>query len=64
MDMFLASKQIKSSTSDADIIYIRLEGYNDTEFVNLIIEYAKWLKESEHDMSINPFADGSKYHRG
>jgi|694.fasta_scaffold126323_7 hypothetical protein len=64
MEFFLASKGIASDTSDADIMWITLEGYDDTNFVNLMLEYAKWLQEAEHDMSINPHADGSKYHRG
>ena len=64
MQLFLDSKGIPSNTSDADIMWITLEGYDDTNFVNLILEYAEWLKEAKHDMSINPDADGSKYHKG
>lgn len=64
MQLFLDSKGIPSATSDADITHIVVEGYNDTNFVNLILEYTEWLKEAKHDMSINPNADGSKYHKG
>lgn len=63
MQFFLDSKGIASDTSDADIMCIKIDGYDDTNFINLIIEYSKWLKEAEHDMSINPNANGSKYHR-
>ena len=64
MDMFLASKGIIADTSDADIMCIQLDGYDDTNFVNLILEYAQWLKDNVSDMTINPNADGSRYHQG
>jgi hypothetical protein len=64
MQLFLDSKGIPSDTSDADVTCIQVDGYDATNFVNLILEYAEWLKEAKHDMSINPHADGSKYHKG
>jgi hypothetical protein len=64
MQMFLDSKGIFSETSDADIMWVYIQGHNDTNFINLILEYAEWLKEAKHDMSINHNADGLKYHKG
>lgn len=62
MGAFLQAKQITHAVSDADIICIRLYGYNDSPFVMLMLEFAEWLIDHENDMSINPQGNGSKYH--
>jgi hypothetical protein len=59
---FLRESKIEFLCSDADIVSVEL--LNDKSLFNLGAKYAKWLQEAEHDMSINPHADGSKYHRG
>jgi hypothetical protein len=61
---FLDHKGMPSETSDADITCIKLEGYNDSKFLKLMLEFCEWAKDTEHDMSINRNANGSKYHKG
>lgn len=61
---FLQQKQINHSVSDADIICIRLSGWNDSPFVMLLLEFAEWLIDHENDLSVNPEGNGSKYHSG
>ena len=60
---FLRSKNVKHFTSEADITSIVLEGYNDSMFFMLVLEFAEWLIENENDMTINPNAKGGQYHR-
>ena len=61
---FLTEKGYKFVCGDADIIAVELPLSTDDRFIKLFIEYAQWLKDSEHDMTIHPNADGSRYHRG
>ena len=64
MGAFLEAKKVNHFVTDADIICIRVQGWNDSPFVMLMLEFAQWLIENEHDMSVNPEADGSRYHSG
>jgi hypothetical protein len=62
---FLTSKGIKWGDTDADIVYFEIESvcHNDTEFVKLILEYAKFIDDNDEDMAINREAMGGSYHR-
>jgi hypothetical protein len=40
--LFLTSKGIKFTTSDADIIALDLESWNDEDFVNLVLEFSRF----------------------
>lgn len=64
MGEFLKTKSVNHFVTDADIICIRLEGWNDSPFVMLLLEFAEFLIDNENDMSVNPQGDGSKYHSG
>jgi hypothetical protein len=47
---FLNQKGIKTITGDADITLIELEvlgGYNDTPFIDLILEFSAWLRHNQ-----------------
>jgi hypothetical protein len=65
MAEFLTSKGIEWFGTDADILCFKIESkcHNDTEFVNLVLEYAKWLSDNDGDMTINREAMGGSYHR-
>lgn len=62
---FLTAKGIDYYVSDADILLFEIESkkhHNDTEFVDLVLEYAKWVKDNEGDMAINRHAKSGNYH--
>lgn len=65
MAKFLSSKGIDWEDTDADILVFKIESkyYNDTEFVELILEYSKWVDDNYEDMAINREAMGGSYHR-
>jgi len=63
MHEFVQERKISNFVSDADILVIRLLDHNDNEFAMLMLEFAKWLVDHENDCSVNPDADGSKYHQ-
>jgi hypothetical protein len=48
--------------NDSDVLVVRLECHNDTALAVLLLEYAQWLSNAQHDMSVNPEASGSMYH--
>lgn len=48
--------------NDSDVLVVRLECHNDTAFAVLMLEFAKWLENAQHDMTLNPEARGGKYH--
>lgn len=49
--------------NDSDVLMVRFECHNDTAFALLMLEYAQWLENAQHDKTLNPNADGSMYHR-
>jgi len=61
---FLKAKQVNHFVTEADIIVIRIQGWNDSPFVMLLLEFAEWLIDHENDLSVNPQGDGRKYHSG
>lgn len=65
MGEFLSSKGIDWFATDADILCFKIESkyHNDTEFAELILEYAKWIDDNDEDMAINREAMGGSYHR-
>jgi len=65
MAEFLTAKGIEWFGTDADILCFKIksECHNDTEFVGLVLEYAKWLSDNDGDMTINREAMGGSYHR-
>jgi hypothetical protein len=62
MDEYLTTKGYTFYVSDADIIRIKLNGWNDNVFVNLLLDFSCWLIENANDMSINPCGNGALYH--
>jgi hypothetical protein len=59
---FLYLRGIPHIVSEADIICVSIDGWNDTEFSALMMEYCLWLIEHQNDMTINLLGDKSKYH--
>ena len=45
MDDFLRIREIKTIVSDADIVRIKIDDYNDNAFALLMIDFGKWVKE-------------------
>ena len=62
MDEFLTAKGCSFDVSDSDIICLRVYGWNDNGFVNLMLDFSCWLIENANDMSINPCGNGALYH--
>ena len=62
LDEFLTAKGYFFIVSEADIIGLKLYGHNDTVFVNLMLDYSRWIIDNANDMSINPFGNGLFYH--
>ena len=59
MGQFLDENKVEYFVSDADVIVINS---GNQFFIMLMLKFAEWVIASEHDRSINPNADGSKYH--
>jgi hypothetical protein len=61
---FLNEKGIKNVTGESDIMCVTLVAHNDSPMMATIMEFMKWYRDNEHDMSINPSGSGSMYHKG